>query len=360
MKILHLPLNVAGASSGLAAGERAIGHDSKTLSLESSRFGFGADYAYDAFEGGQLRRVFTSLKVLASMRSQFDLYNFYFGSSLLHFPRLGLPHLDLSLYTGKAKKIFTYQGCDARQKFPTMSRLNKRGQGYAGCFEKDCYGGSCNSGKRDDQRKKAIEKAAKYADHMFALNPDLLFFLPKEKSSFLPYAIDNFETILEKTIPFFEKDTIHIVHAPTDKAVKGTKYVISAIEALKEEYSERIVFTKVEGVNFQEARRIYSTADIFIDQLLVGWYGGVSVEVMKMGIPVVCYINDDVLDLLPSGMASNMPFVRADPSSIFQVLRELIEQRDQIPERGQKGIEYVKKWHDPATIAKMELEKIFG
>ena len=61
-----------------------------------------------------------------------------------------------------------------------------------------------------------------------------------------------------------------------------------------------------------------------MDQLFAGWYGGVAVEAMALGKPVLAYIRDEDLKFVPSKMASDLPIVRAtrhDQSSLQEVLK---------------------------------------
>lgn len=360
MKILHLPNNVAGFSSGLAQGERALGHDSRVLAMNRSRFGFAADERLDIEDMGRVGRFAAYVKTFARVRSGYDLYNFGFGSSLWHFPHRGLYLLDLPFYDRRAKKIVTYQGCDARQKFPTMKRKEQAGDLIAACFEKDCYGGMCNSGRKDLERRKGIEKAARHADHLFAVNPDLLYFLPPEKSSFLPYAISDFHELPSRRGPFFAGGITHVVHAPTQRDVKGSRYILRALEELKDEFGERLRVTVIEDMDRAKALSIFVTADLLIDQVLVGWYGAVAVEAMKMGVPVACYINDRDLDFVPLEMARELPFLRITPFDIKERVREFLTNRDMAPELARKGLNYVMRWHEPAAVAKQVLRTVFG
>jgi len=357
MRILHLPRNVAGAASGLVAAERALGHDSKTLSISPSRRGFPADIERNVYANGVVNRVVSSLKLVNEVRATYDILHFYFGSSLLHYPRIGLHHLDLPFYSANTKKVFTYQGCDARQKYPTMLRNNEVGNEFAACFDENCYDGACNSGRRDLQRRRAIDKVAKHADYIFAVNPDLLFFLPREKSIFLPYVIHGYHDLSPKRTPFVQNDVFHIVHAPTNRAAKGTKHLLRAIDRIQDRFGSRVKFTLIENLDVHDARIAYKDADVIVDQLLVGWYGGLSVEAMRLGIPVVCYINPMHLAMVPEKMAEDMPIIQADPKTIEQVLIDLINNRDRLPELAKAGLQFCQRWHDPEKVSLFVLEK---
>lgn len=350
MKVLHLPASVGGNAYGLAQGERVLGLASRVLSLNKTEFSYPADIFVNLEHKNLLSQFLGRLKAFFQYRSGFDIYHFNFGSTLLHAPKYGLNLFDLPFYTSKAKKIFTYQGCDARQKYPTMLR-NKNLGTEAACFKKNCYAGVCNSGKRDRWRQQAIEKAAKYADHIFALNPDLLYFLPSEKSSFLPYTLANFDQIKPKTDPFFQNDKIRIIHAPTQRVTKGTEYILKALEELKEEFGHKIEVIIVEHLNQDEALNLYRTADLFIDQVLIGWYGAAAVEAMAMGLPVAVYINPDHLQFVPKKMAEALPFLQLNIFNLKEKIRSFILERDMAAELGQKSKAFVEKWHDPVKVA---------
>ncbi|CAN5239720.1 glycosyltransferase family 4 protein [soil metagenome] len=357
MRILHLPSNAGGNAIGLAQGERALDLDSTVLSLTKNPFQYSANIEIDLQDKNLLLQLFSRIKTFAKYRNGFDVYHFNFGSTLLHAPQFGLNLVDLPFYDKSSRIIFTYQGCDARQKYPTITRCQTAGSAMAACFNSTCYKGMCNSGKRDTWRRKAIDKVAKYAQHIFALNPDLLYFLPKELTTFLPYTIANYADIKIKTTPFFKDDKIRIVHAPTDRAAKGSDYILTALQSLKNEFGERIIIDIVENLPHKEALVRYQQADLFIDQMLIGWYGAVAVEVMKMGIPVAVFVNPEHLQFIPAAMAKELPFLPVTIFNLQEKIRAFIKQRDMAIELAASGISFVEKWHDPLKIA--EITKSF-
>ena len=73
-----------------------------------------------------------------------------------------------------------------------------------------------------------------------------------------------------------------------------------------------------------------------IDQVLAGWYGGFAVEAMAMGKPVACYIRDEDLAVIPTGMRRQLPLVRVHPDTLEQDLEAAIAQRASWPSGGQR------------------------
>jgi glycosyltransferase involved in cell wall biosynthesis len=142
-----------------------------------------------------------------------------------------------------------------------------------------------------------------------------------------------------------------VVHAPFQPGVKGTRFVLDAVERLKAEGVE-LEFVLLEGKTIEEARRLYERADLLVDQLLLGWYGGIAVELMALGKPVVCHIRESDLGVLPEEMRAELPIIPATTETIYDVLREwLTQRRSELPEVGRRGRAFVERWHDPVKIA---------
>lgn len=351
MRILHLPETVGGNPWGLAQGERKIGLDPTVLSLYRGKFQYDMDICMNLDGKGELRRFLGHAWTFLKYRTGFDVYHFNFGTTPLNIPRLGLNMADLPFYDRRAKKIITYQGCDARQKYPTMERARAEGS-PAACFEAACYNGMCNSERRDKERRAAIDKAAKYVDHMFALNPDLMFFLPKGHASFLPYTLAGHYDM--KTVDYCPPSDrpLRIVHAPTQRATKGTRYILAALEELADEFPGRFEVRLIENMTNAQALEAYRSADILIDQALIGWYGRVATEAMRMGVPVACFINENHLHFIPEGMARDIPVIRITPSTVKEALRPYIKEPARLMDVSTRSVQYVLRWHDPENIAR--------
>ena len=69
----------------------------------------------------------------------------------------------------------------------------------------------------------------------------------------------------------------------------------------------------------------YQSIDVLIDQIYGGWYGGLAVEAMALGKPVLGYIREDDLKFIPPEMAENLPIVKTCPETLQENLISLIE-----------------------------------
>lgn len=351
MRILHLPTSVGGNSWGLRCAERAAGADSYCLITDGGGRGYDHDFSIPARKW-KAARAFDLLRTFVKVRKSYDVYHFNFGSSLLNAPGFGLPLMDIPYYHKKAGLFVTYNGCDARQKYPTMERV-----GFSACHDPACYGGVCVSGKRDEIRRRMIEKMSRHVNGVFALNPDLLHFLP-EKTVFLPYTIADWDSITPAP-PKPDGKSLVVLHAPTDRAAKGSAHVERAVEAVNRKKPGAIQLKMVENVSRRDALKLYAGADVVIDQLLVGWYGALAVETLKMGKPVVCFIREEDLKFIPPPMATDLrdAMIWADTETLPATLERLADDRDYLRRKSRAGMEYANKWHDPARIAEKTLKE---
>ena len=203
----------------------------------------------------------------------------------------------------------------------------------------------------DDYKRWIVAQFEKHADILYSLNPDLLNLLPA-RAKFLPYTNINPDSWKSLDTNRNKKNNeTTIVHAPTDRSVKGTKYIVDAIDKLKRE-GLKFNFILVENMTREKAKKIYMKSDILVDQLLAGWYGGLAVELMALGKPVIAYIRNEDLKFVPEQMRKELPVINATPQTIYLVLKEYITtKKNKLESIGRRGRRYVKRWHNSYRIA---------
>lgn len=138
---------------------------------------------------------------------------------------------------------------------------------------------------------------------------------------------------------------LKVIHAPTDRKKKGTQYLLDAISRLQIEGYE-IDLRLIENLKRADAIKQYERADVIVDQLVIGWYGGLGVECMAMGKPIICYIREEDMHFLPNRMADDIPIVNASPFSIYAKLKDLLDNRSQLFSIANASRCYVEMWHD--------------
>ena len=180
--------------------------------------------------------------------------------------------------------------------------------------------------------------------------PDLLAWSPRAR--WIPNPID-----LNK-YPYIgvedHERKLRIVHAPSDPKVKGTEYVIKAVEELKSEGYE-IELDLVKNMPHQEAVEHYKRADIVVDQLLVGWYGVFAIECMALGKPVCVYIREDLKSYLPTPR----PLIATSPRDLKEDLRRLIEDASLRSRIGKTARMFAEQVHEADKIAEYLVKEIY-
>lgn len=332
IKIIHTPTNIAGQMGALSRAQRAIGYNSYSCSYVDNWGMFKCDECLHLeLIDNKNFKCFCILRFFVNAIRKYDVFHFHFGSTLL--PR----NVDLPLIKALDKPmIMHYWGSDVRQKSIAERKNN---------FVKV---------KFEDENKiiDGLKRISKYIDIAIVADYELYEYVREyfKKVVVIRQAIE-----LQKFVPYFPlkgKTKFVIVHAPSDKGIKGTKYVIEAVKRLKAKYE--IEFVLVYQMPHQQAKEIYQRADIIVDQILGGTHGIFSVEAMALGKPVICYIREDLRGTYPE----ELPIVSANPDNIYTQLKMLLENSDLCHELGAKGRIYTEKYHDSHKIAR-DLVKVY-
>lgn len=179
---------------------------------------------------------------------------------------------------------------------------------------------------------------------MFGYTPgsrDYLYFWPldleaEQGERYRPYYPD-----VTKSAP------LRIAHASNHRRFKGTNYLIEAVDALNVE-GVAIELVLVEGVPNREALKIYRSADVIFDQCLMGNYGYFALEAMALGKPVMCFIRKPAEYLLEP---EECPIIQIHVNTLKDDLRRLVQQRENLPEIGQRGRTYIERYFSMGAFA---------
>lgn len=363
-KVLHLPTTIGGNPQGLSRHLREVGVDSESWAIQQNYFGYPADRVItkstDSLIWAEIKKLWALTYIF-----KFQVIFFNFGRTLfMEFPYIPssnlnwkgwilspvinkyhtlMHYLELWLLTVMRRKIFIqYQGDDARQGDYCLRNFSIT---IATEVDHDYYNASSDAFKR-----KKIGQLTKLSCKTFALNPDLLHVLPTD-AEFLPYS----HISLSEWSPHYtqlESRPLRIGHAPSHRGAKGTSLVIDAIHKLKQDGYE-FEFVLIEGLSNAEAKEHYKTVDVLVDQLFAGWYGGLAVEMMALGKPVIAYLRMSDLHFIPFQMREDLPIIQTEPDTIYKTLEYVLKMpRENLLELSKRSRDYVEKWHDPICIAK--------
>jgi glycosyltransferase involved in cell wall biosynthesis len=345
LRVLHGPVNVGNQPWVLSRHERTLGVDSDLV----VNFNTWLDYRVDRCLGEvgirTPRTVLRRLSFGLSAPFRYDVIHCYFGLSFLSWHDFGSPNriwfADVKLARVLGRKLFmTLQGCDVR-----ISAESSTHNEFTPCHEGQCQAVATCRSVLDERRRHLVNHVLPYFDRVLVLNPELVSYVPR--AQFVPYSSVDIDAFTPSWPGI--RGPITIVHAPTDPGIKGSKLIIEAVERLKKRHP--IEFILVQGLRHAEALEFYRKADLVIDQVLAGWYGGLAVEAMAMGKPVACYIRESDLDCLPEGMQKDLPIVRVSPDTLETDLERALERRAEWPEWGRRSREFVMRWHHPRKLA---------
>jgi len=333
MRVFHGPLNIAGIAGVLAKAERELGVEAFAYCLPVPQFAYPVDRLITAPTSPG--RMWEMARFAIREAWRVDVFHFHFGYSLTMASLSDVPWLKR---LGK-KICFYFHGCDIRDSKQVVAR-----HAINACAEHWPMACSAN-------RKKAVAIARRYADRVFVSTPDLHEFIPG--SLWLPQPVDfeRFELLRRQALARAAEGARHdsvvtIAHAPSDRLIKGTRYLEQAVRDLQA-VGYPVELQLVENKSYFDALACYAAADIVVDQLLVGAYGRFAVEMMALGKPVICYIRDDLRPMYPA----DLPIVSATPYNLGETLKQLVTERHQWPELGRRGVEYAARVHDSRAVA---------
>ena len=148
------------------------------------------------------------------------------------------------------------------------------------------------------------------------------------------------------------KRPLRVLHAPNHRRLKGTSYIIEAIEQLQKE-GLNIDLKLLEKVDNEKVLNEIVQADLVIDQLVIGWYAMFAIEAMCLNKPVICYLRSDIKELyIKAGLLAEneIPIINANVMNIRNKIEELYYNREILSIAGKKGNKYVTNKHSLESI----------
>lgn len=257
---------------------------------------------------------------------KYDILHFwYHGNYLSHLPLIRWLEYPLWKLAGK-KLIFLPFGSDVRTERET------RELGKYNVYRDISHDEVVEAYGSDAAIKKRVAWAIKWADKALTFGDQIHYTPAAEIFHYFAVDTDNikpvYETGNQKTL---------IVHAPNHRHLKGTKYLIAAMEKIKKEGLPAELLL-VENKTRREAIEIYKRADIIVNELICGWHGFFTVEALALGKPVISYIKEEYLP--PHDFC---PIVNANLDNIYEQLVRLIKDKPLRLKIGKESRRYVEE-----------------
>ena len=181
---------------------------------------------------------------------------------------------------------------------------------------------------------------------VFVSTPDQLDYLPG--ASWLPVVVDTDRwcpgpPVLERRVPL-------VVHAPSTPWLKGTDQVLAALQPIAD--AGRIELRLVTGMPPDQAAELVRSADVVVDQVLLGLYGVLACEAMSAGRLVL----GNVGDRLRSRVPVDVPVVEVTPGNLAEVLERFLGDPAAAREVAAPGRAFVERFHDGRYSAEVLAE----
>jgi len=297
------------------------------------RFAFGANRDLSGLRGSKIAKFRAALREF--LRHEVLHYND--AKSLIPF----LLDVVLARLLGK-RVVVTFNGTYSRLKI--VSWLSQR---YSQWGRQRSFPYTLNDATVDAKTWARNVAWLLLAHRVFCLNPDLRRGLPG--SRFLPYVKASVVGKEARVRSVHAGQKITIAHAPSYRSLKGTDLFLAAVDRVNARHGNLVVLL-LENLPNDQVVTALDKADLLFDQLWAGWYGGVAVEAMSLGLPVLSYLREADLKYLPVSVRHRLPILQVDPDSLEQVLEAVSTGQINVAEASRKSIEYVKSVHSPHTI----------
>ena len=268
-----------------------------------------------------------------------DIWIPFFDS--LFFPgRARLNHLSFRILRAAGVRIIaTTQGGDIVHKMRSVTRFDWVGRWQQSYPNWDLEAHAPAARER-------IATFCKYADLVIAEGAYTARFLPR-----LDFVFKYFPVEVDRFLPRDEDDETRIpmlVHATNHRPVKGTDFVIDAVELLKRAGFE-VDLRIIERVPRLEAIKLYRAADFVADQFCMGTFGCFAMESMALGKPVVSYSDQEELGM----PAYNFPLINGTRDNMAEVYAALIAIPELRRRIGKASRAAAEKWMSPKALAEV-------
>ena len=330
LRILHAPVNIAGQMGILARGQRELGYDAHSCSFYDGWAMQACDESLSLEKlDSRFSRFYKVSKFFLRSLKSYDIFHFHFGGTLL--PN----ELDLPILKALGKKtVMHYWGNDVRQN--SKAQANNR-------FTTPAL-------ENERLALDRIKKISKYIRTAIVPDYELYGYVHDyfDRVEMIRQAVDLRE--YTPAVPSKDSKRPVIVHAPTDRRIKGTEHVLEAISRMEKDHE--LEFVLIDKLPHHRAKKMYVKADIIIDQVLAGTHGVFAVEAMALGKPVICYIREDLRSTYPQ----ELPIVSASPDNLYEELKALVENPELRHDLGQRGRVYAERYHDSLKIVNQLIE----
>lgn len=163
----------------------------------------------------------------------------------------------------------------------------------------------------------------------------------------------------------YPKNTVKLYHSvgnfdnrrsdqSSSVTIKSTHIYLNVVNQLQREgFDVELIFFH----NVPNKQIVYymAQADIVVDMLTFGFFGGNVREGLMMGKPVICYLRPEWMEMTAREIplfVSELPIISATPDNVKDILIELIQNKEKREAIGKKSREFAVKWFSSENAAR--------
>ncbi len=259
---------------------------------------------------------------------KYDIFEFSFSGGLLRPSHLR--KIEYILLKLCAKKIAVYgHGADCK----ILSDIRKQGFKYNTAMDRN----EETESQTEEVIRGNVGRAQKYAG-VLIVGGDLIHL--GEKGIFLPIPADLTPW---KYSPQPKSKIVKIIHSTNHRSHKGSRFIIDIVSKLEGKLPIKLVL--LEKKTIAECQKLYPLGDIVITDVITGWHGYTAIEAMAIGRPVITYLRPDIMKFHSYYAKGRIPVISATPDNLAREIEHLVKNSKLRKELGQRGREYVLKYH---------------
>lgn len=139
-------------------------------------------------------------------------------------------------------------------------------------------------------------------------------------------------------------------------AYKGTDVMLAALERLHADFPDEVEYVTAEDVPFGEYVQLLRTSDVLLDQLYSYTPAMNALQAMAQGLVVVTGGEPENYEILREKELRPIVNVLPSEESVYEQLKALVLQRDEIPLLSQQSRDYIEKHHDYLKVAQQYID----
>lgn len=336
-RIFYGTMEIANHISHYIKYFRENGYDVFGVNYSPTYLNYDCDFSYSLNDLSPNHVLDHYLLNAIDLIADYDVFHFVFNTTLM--PNC----IDVIPLKKLNKKVFMHNlGSEIR--IPEIARKHHPYWKYA----EDYYLSNLNS----DQIKYNMSFLSKWIDHCIVNDYEMYSYVKEYYKNIhfvgLPISLKDYPYIGLNN----DAKKLKIVHAPTNPAVKGSRFFEEALRQLQNKFNFEYIL--IQGKSHEDAKKLYRQADIVLDELIIGTYGSLTVECMAMGKCIVTFLHPGFKP--PHG--EDVPVCIASIDTLIAQIEHLLSDKDYRTNLSNYARKYVERFND-ITVIGQALLKIY-